>query len=99
MGLPASSSDREKIVTELPEQLKARAGQFGRELESIPATIDTAGAESFATFLPIGQWAEFRSIAQQRRVPLVQGVAQAVHMWLEANRPAELPRRDSIILG
>ncbi len=117
MGLLADSSDREKIVTELPEQLheqlKARAGQFGlevqtaveqaiagwRELESIPATIDTAGAESFATFLPIGQRAEFRSIAQQRRVPLVQGVAQAVHMWLEANRPAELPRRDSIIFG
>ncbi|WP_433755672.1 hypothetical protein [Nocardia sp. CA-135398] len=118
MGLPASSPDRDKLVTELPEQLrkqlKVGAGQFGIgvqtavgqavagwcELESIPATIDTAGVESFATFLPIGQWEEFRSIAQQRRVPLVQsGVAQAVHMWLEANRLEKPPRRDSIILG
>jgi hypothetical protein len=98
MGLPASSSDREKIVTELPEQLheqlKARAGQFAlevqtaveqaiagwRELESIPATIDTAGPSRSR---PSSQSDSGRNsgIAQQRRVSLVQGVAQSTCGW------------------
>ncbi|MEV5886622.1 ParA family protein [Streptomyces sp. NPDC052020] len=110
MSSPASSSDREKVVSKLPawlrQNLKIRAAQHGIEIQaaveqgirdwcglaSATATIDTAGADPFSTFLPTGQWEEFRQIAADRRVSLIQGLAQAVQLWLDTNPAPEIER-------
>lgn len=103
MSSPATSNDREKVVSKLPgwlrQNLKVRAAQHGIEIQaaveqgisdwcslaSTPATVDTAGADSFSTFLPPGQWDVFRRIAADRRVSLIQGLAQCVQLWLDTN--------------
>ncbi|MEV5878528.1 ParA family protein [Streptomyces sp. NPDC052101] len=103
MSSPATSSDREKVVSKLPgwlrQNLKVRAAQRGIEIQaaveqgmrdwctlaSTPAAIDTSGAESFSTFLPHGQWDDFRQVATERRVSLIQGLAQSVQLWLDSN--------------
>ncbi|MEV7076620.1 ParA family protein [Streptomyces sp. NPDC093990] len=110
MSSPATSSDREKVVSKLPgwlrQNLKIRAAQHGIEIQSAveqgisdwcnlastPAIIDTAGADSFSTFLPPGQWEEFRQIATDRRVSLIQGLAQAVQLWLDTNPAPDIER-------
>ncbi|MDG9709526.1 ParA family protein [Streptomyces sp. DH10] len=110
MSSPATSSDREKVVSKLPgwlrQNLKIRAAQHGIEIQaaveqgitdwcslaSTPDTIDTAGADSFSTFLPPGQWEEFRQIATDRRVSLIQGLAQSVQLWLDANPAPNIER-------
>ncbi|MGW3653542.1 ParA family protein [Streptomyces sp. NPDC000878] len=113
MSSPATSGDREKVVSKLPgrlrQNLKIRAAQHGIEIQaaveqgiadwcnlaSTPATIDTAGAESFSTFLPDGQWETFRGVATDRSVSFTQGLAQAVQLWLDAN-PAPHVERPAI---
>ncbi|WP_145872482.1 ParA family protein [Streptomyces capillispiralis] len=110
MSSPATSSDRDKVVSKLPgwlrQNLKIRAAQHGIEIQAAveqgitdwcslaftPATIDTAGADSFSTFLPSGQWEEFRRIAADRRVSLIQGLAQSVQLWLDANPAPDIER-------
>ncbi|MGA4844555.1 ParA family protein [Streptomyces sp. G45] len=116
MSSPATSNDREKVVSKLPgwlrQNLKIRAAQHGIEIQaaveqgleawialaSTPGPVDTAGADSFSTFLPHGQWDRFRQTATDRRVSLTQGLAQSVQLWLEKNpapsvRRAKHPRR------
>ncbi|MEW2527569.1 ParA family protein [Streptomyces sp. NPDC047071] len=116
MSSPATSSDREKVVSKLPgwlrQNLKIRAAQHGMEIQtaveqglnawmalaSTPGPVDTAGADSFSTFLPHGQWEQFRHNAADRRVSLTQGLAQSVQLWLEKNpapsvQRAKHPRR------
>jgi chromosome partitioning protein len=110
MSSPASSSDREKVVSKLPgwlrQNLKIRAAQRGIEIQaaveqgikdwcslaSTAATVDTAGADSFSTFLPPGQWEEFRQIATDRRVSLIQGLAQSVQLWLDTHPAPNVER-------
>ncbi|MGW2952804.1 ParA family protein [Streptomyces eurythermus] len=110
MTSSATSGDREKVVSKLPEglrhTLKIRAAQYGVEMQaaveqgirdwctlaSATATVDTSGAESFSTFLPLGQWEEFREIATDRRVSLIQGLAQSVQLWLDANPAPDVKR-------
>ncbi|MEV5807207.1 ParA family protein [Streptomyces parvulus] len=110
MSLPATSSDREKVVSKLPgwlrQNLKIRAAQHGIEIQtaveqgikewsglaSATATVDTAGADSFSTFLPPGQWEEFRRVVADRRVSLIQGLAQSVQLWLDSNPAPEVVR-------
>lgn len=110
MSSPATSSDREKVVSKLPgwlrQNLKVRAAQRGVEIQtaveqgirdwcslaSATATVDTSGADSFSTFLPPGQWEEFRQIAADRRVSLIQGLAQSVQLWLDANPSPDVDR-------
>lgn len=95
-----------KLPGWLRQNLKIRAAQHGIEIQaaveqgitdwcslaSTPATIDTAGADSFSTFLPPGQWEEFREIASDRRVSFIQGLAQAVQLWLDANPAPDIER-------
>jgi chromosome partitioning protein len=95
-----------KLPGRLRQLLKIRAAQHGVEIQtaveqgihdwcqlaSTPAPVDTAGADSFSTFLPPGQWDEFRGIATDRRVSLIQGLAQAVQLWLDANPAPEIER-------
>lgn len=103
MSSPATSSDREQVVSKLPgwlrQNLKVRAAQHGIEIQaaveqgitawtklaSMPGTIDTAGADTFSTSLREGLWDELRQTAQDRRVSLIQGLAQSVNLWLETN--------------
>ncbi|MEU7384185.1 MULTISPECIES: ParA family protein [unclassified Streptomyces] len=110
MSSPATSSDREKVVSKLPgwlrQNLKVRAAQHGIEIQSAveqgirdwcnlasaTATIDTSGADSFSTFLPPGQWEEFRQTAADRRVSLIQGLAQSIQLWLDANPAPHVAR-------
>ncbi|MFF1593115.1 ParA family protein [Streptomyces sp. NPDC058286] len=110
MSSPATSGDREKVVSKLPgwlrQSLKVRTAQRGVDIqtaveEGISAwsalaasldTVDTAGADSFATFLPHGQWDAFKSVAKTRSVSLTQGLAQAVQLWLDAHPTPDIAR-------
>ncbi|MDH6522692.1 chromosome partitioning protein [Streptomyces sp. SAI-135] len=98
-----------KLPGWLRQNLKIRAAQHGIEIQvaveegirdwcnlaSTCATIDTAAADSFSTFLPTGQWEQFRQTATDRRVSLIQGLAQSVQLWLDTN-PAPNVERPAI---
>ncbi|MFJ4428844.1 ParA family protein [Streptomyces bobili] len=95
-----------KLPGWLRQNLKIRAAQHGIEIQaaveqgisdwctlaSTPATVDTASADSFSTFLPPGQWEDFRQIASDRRVSLIQGLAQSVQLWLDTNPAPDIDR-------
>ncbi|MGY3677204.1 ParA family protein [Streptomyces sp. TE33382] len=101
-----------KLPGQLRQDLKVRAAQLRIEIQtaveqsvdiwcglaSVSAQADTSGADSFSTWLPVGQWDTFKATAADRKVSLIQGLAQAVQVWLQANpaptveRP-EIPRR------
>ncbi|MFF1714584.1 ParA family protein [Streptomyces sp. NPDC058268] len=107
----ASPSDREKVVSKLPSQLrhdlKIRAAQHRVDLQdaieqgiaawmnlaAAPAAVDTAGADSFSTWLPVGQWKGFTKVAKDRKVSLIQGLAQSVKLWMDSNPPPTVKRR------
>ncbi|MFE3074330.1 ParA family protein [Streptomyces sp. NPDC059247] len=88
-----------KLPAELQRALKIRSAQHGldiqhaveaginswRGLGSNLSPIDTAGAKSFSTFLPEGQWDSFRVDCGARGVSIVQGLSQSVALWLEKN--------------
>ncbi|MEU6283983.1 ParA family protein [Streptomyces sp. NPDC047028] len=110
MSSPASSHDREKVVSKLPgwlrQNLKVRAAQHGVEIQaavesgikdwcglaSAAPAVDTVGSDTFSTFLPLGQWNEFRQTTADRGVSLTQGLAQSVQLWLDANPAPEVER-------
>lgn len=95
-----------KLPAGLQQDLKVRAAQRGIEIQraveagieawsglgSNLSPIDTAGARSFATFLPAGQWEAFRSNCTSRGVSLIQGLAQSVQMWLDTNPAPDIER-------
>lgn len=95
-----------KLPGWLRQSLKVRAAQHGIEIQtaveqsirdwcSLASTreaVDTSGADSFSTFLPPGQWETFRQIAADRRVSLIQGLAQSVQLWLTANPVPDIER-------
>ncbi|MFD3518538.1 ParA family protein [Streptomyces sp. NPDC058657] len=95
-----------KLPSWLRQELKIRTAQLGidiqeavaqgtadwRSLGSNLSPVDTSGAESFATLLPVGLWEEFRTDCKARGVSLVQGLAQSVQLWLEKN-PAPTVQR------
>ncbi|MFF1278740.1 AAA family ATPase [Streptomyces marokkonensis] len=97
-----------KLPGWLRQNLKIRAAQHGIEIQaaveqgirswcnlaSTTATVDTSGADSFSTFLPPGQWEAFRETATDRRVSLIQGLAQSVQVWLDANPAPDVARPD-----
>ncbi|MFE1856383.1 ParA family protein [Streptomyces sp. NPDC059489] len=95
-----------KLPSWLRQTLKVRAAQHGIEIQtaveqgirewcslaSTVSTVDTTGADSFATFLPTGQWEEFRQAASDRRLSLIQGLAQSVQLWLDMNPAPDVQR-------
>ncbi|MET9963064.1 ParA family protein [Streptomyces sp. NPDC006326] len=99
-----------KLAPWLRQELKVRTAQLGvdiqdavhqgiadwRALASGPSPVDTSGAESFSTWLPAGQWDSFRTDCKDRGVSLIQGLAQAVRLWLEMN-PAPTVKRPSVV--
>ncbi|QER90315.1 ParA family protein [Streptomyces tendae] len=110
MSSPATSSDREKVVSKLPgwlrQNLKIRAAQRGIEIQaaveqgirdwcglaSTTTSVDTSGADSFSTFLPPGQWDDFRQVVADRRISLIQGLAQSVQLWLDTHPAPDVER-------
>jgi chromosome partitioning protein len=88
-----------KLPQALRQQLKIRTAQLEtdiqdavsegiaawRGLASAPSPVDTSGADSFSTWLPPGQWEEFRADSKSRGVSLIQGLAQAVQLWLDTH--------------
>ncbi|MET9109887.1 ParA family protein [Streptomyces zhihengii] len=88
-----------KLPGSLQQELKIRTAQRGIDIQhaveegiqawsslgSNLATIDTTGAKSYSTWLPSGQWDRFRTDCASRGVPLVQGLAQSVSLWLDTN--------------
>jgi chromosome partitioning protein len=95
-----------KLPGWLWQSLKVRAAQHGIEIQaaveqgisdwcalaSATGNVDTAGADSFSTFLPAGQWEDFRQIAADRRVSLIQGLAQSVQLWLDTHPAPDVQR-------
>lgn len=99
-----------KLPPWLRQELKIRTAQLRVDIQdavhqgiahwsalaSAPSPVDTSGAESFSTWLPAGQWESFRTDAKGRGVSLIQGLAQAVRLWLELN-PAPSVVRPSVV--
>ncbi|MEU9947025.1 ParA family protein [Streptomyces sp. NPDC047939] len=97
-----------KLPGSLRQTLKVRAAQHGIEIQvaveqgittwcSLASSldpVDTRGADSFATFLPDGQWDTFRATATDRGVSLIQGLAQSVQLWLDTNPAPHIERPD-----
>ncbi|MET8411319.1 ParA family protein [Streptomyces sp. NPDC005195] len=95
-----------KLPGWLRQNLKIRAAQLHIKIQvaveqgindwcnlaSATATVDTAGADSFATDLPEGQWDDFKRITTDRRVSLIQGLAQSVQLWLDSNPAPHIER-------
>jgi chromosome partitioning protein len=95
-----------KLPGWLRQDLKVRAAQKGIEIQaaveqgiqdwcnlaSATAGVDTSGADSFSTFLPEGQWDEFKRTASDRRVSLIQGLAQSVQLWLDTHPAPDVER-------
>lgn len=95
-----------KLPPWLRKELKVRAAQLGVDIQDAVAEgiarwtrlpdshpreeVDTSGAESFSTWLPVGAYDEFRSRCAALSVSYIQGLAQAVTQWLEATRPPNL---------
>ncbi len=62
------------------------------------ALVDTAGAVTFSTFLLPEQWGGLKDACAARGIPFVQGLAQAVALWLAEHpsprhRPVRMVRR------
>ncbi|MEU9379121.1 ParA family protein [Streptomyces sp. NPDC048255] len=99
-----------KLPPWLRQELKIRTAQLRVDIQdavhqgiahwsalaSAPSPVDTSGAESFSTWLPAGQWDSFRAGSKDRGVSLIQGLAQAVRLWLEMN-PAPTVRRPAVV--
>lgn len=95
-----------KLPGRLRQSLKVRCAQHGLEIQTAIEQavrawtglasglepVDTAGADSFSTFLPHGQWNDFKAVTKQRSVSLTQGLAQAVHMWLDSYPAPDIER-------
>ncbi|WP_413754765.1 ParA family protein [Streptomyces sp. MMBL 11-3] len=97
-----------KLPGWLRQNLKIRTAQLGIEIQNAVeqgiaawcdlastntrASIDTAGADSFSTFLPEGQWDAFKGVTVDRRVSLIQGLAQSVQLWLDTNPAPDVKR-------
>lgn len=91
-----------KLPAWLHRDLKVRAAQLGTDIQdaveagiglwraagTTPDEVDTAGADSFSTWLPDGLYDDFRGDCAARKVSYVQGLAQAVTMWLDAHPAA-----------
>lgn len=85
-----------KLPPALRQALKIRAAELGLDIQEAVtaavidwrenadgmAPVETAGAESFSTWLPTGLYEEFKSTCGSREVSFIQGLAQSVHRWL-----------------
>ncbi|MFF7858964.1 AAA family ATPase [Streptomyces sp. NPDC007904] len=94
-----------KLPASLRQALKVRAAQLNTDVQDAVTTgiqawqahtgelpaVDTAGAESFGTWLPEGLYDAFKQDCSSRGVSYIQGLAQAVVLWLEQNPASDEP--------
>ncbi|MFF3159619.1 ParA family protein [Streptomyces sp. NPDC057910] len=92
-----------KLPAPLRQALKVRAAQLSTDVQDAVTagieawracqgplpTVDTAGAESFGTYLPDGLYDDFKGDCRARGVSYIQGLAQAVALWMAGNPVAE----------
>src|SRR4051794_32367592 len=56
------------------------------EVDGLPE-VKTDGAKTWGTFLPVGEPDKFKAVCTERGVTYVQGLAQALNLWLD-NHPS-----------
>ncbi|MFE7948222.1 ParA family protein [Streptomyces sp. NPDC057426] len=105
-----------KLPASLKTELKIRAAELGVDIQDAVADamnewrvapaptkqVDTAKAPPFATWLTEADASPFREECSERGIPYVQGLAQAVKLWLKTHpslrhQPAERRTRRLII--
>ncbi|MFI5688411.1 ParA family protein [Streptomyces sp. NPDC051636] len=88
-----------KLPSWLRQDLKVRAAQLGVDIQDAAsqaiemwrttneklAPVDTSGGVAWSSWLPPGQWAQLKETCAERKVPLVQGLAQSLALWLREN--------------
>lgn len=89
-----------KLPPKLRQDLKVRAAELRVDIQDAveagirtwlitdtpPVDVDTSGAESFSTWLPPGLYDdEFKGACAARQISYVQGLAQAITLWLDAH--------------
>ncbi|MER5359060.1 ParA family protein [Streptomyces sp. NPDC002785] len=98
-----------KLPSVLRQELKIRAAELSldiqdavtaavqdwRQLPHGGPAVDTSGAESYSTWLPVGLYDDFKSTCTERGVSYTQGLAQSVRRWLDAHpSPGGAPTGD-----
>ncbi|MFE6946058.1 ParA family protein [Streptomyces chartreusis] len=88
-----------KLPAALRQALKVRAAELGLDMQDAVTAavtawregandgtaVDTAGAESFNTWLPTGLYDQFKETCTDRGVSYTQGLAQSIRRWLDSN--------------
>ncbi|MGW7276601.1 ParA family protein [Streptomyces sp. NPDC054864] len=88
-----------KLPPALRQALKVRSAELGLDIQDAVTAavtdwrenaqdmppVETAGAESFSTWLPTGLYDDFKDTCGTRNVSFIQGLAQSVHRWLDLN--------------
>ncbi|MFE9387672.1 ParA family protein [Streptomyces sp. NPDC007025] len=94
-----------KLPASLRQALKVRSAQLNTDVQNAVTAgirawrdhqeplphVDTAGAESFGTWLPEGLYDDFKTDCAARGVSYIQGLAQAVALWIEQNPASDQP--------
>ncbi|MFF9011018.1 ParA family protein [Streptomyces goshikiensis] len=96
------------LSPDLRRDLRIRAAELGLNLSDATASalsawyarpdsaaVEVKGAKSWGTYLPAGGVARFAAECQQRDVTKVQGISQAISLWLQTN-PA-VPAGDRLV--
>lgn len=86
-----------KLPSALRQHLKIRSAELGIDIQdavtaaiqdwraenTAHSPVDTAGADSFSTWLPTGLYDDFKQDCTSRNVSYTQGLAQAIRRWLD----------------
>ena len=104
-----------KLPGWLHKELKIRAAELGVDIQDAVAAaiglwleagytgpvIDTSGAESFSTYLSARLYDDFKVSCADRGASYIQGISQALRMWLDAHPSAEpvpgIPQRKAVL--
>jgi chromosome partitioning protein len=73
-----------QLGVDIKDAVEAGIGLWRAAGTAVPE-VDTAGADSFSTWLPEGLYDDFKRDCAARGVSYVQGLAQAVTTWLAAS--------------
>ncbi|MFB6790214.1 ParA family protein [Streptomyces olivaceus] len=99
------------LTPQLRRHLKIRAFEHGMDIQDATERaikawytadnlpdVDTAGAKTWGTFLPVGEPDAFKNTCNQRGVTYVQGLAQALTLWLEAHPSPTTPLTEQPVI-
>ncbi|MFS0696710.1 ParA family protein [Streptomyces nitrosporeus] len=99
------------LTPQLRRHLKIRAFEHGMDIQdatehaikawytanNLP-DVETAGAKTWGTFLPVGEPDTFKNACTDRGVTYVQGLAQALTLWLEAHPSPSTPLTEQPVI-